>query len=136
MGYNLATITMRRICALLISALLTTGMLYADQINTTISSNNAIAICSDSNSGIVFRGTQKVRSNEGAEIYLYSNGNVQMYNSNGMLVTEAIYEWDGGSEIFIKDFEGRILYKCSCRVNQQKQLVSLTLSGETFWKKN
>lgn len=111
------------------------GLLFASQTSFAISTGNTIVSYSDSNSGILFRGTQKVRANDGAEIYLYSNGNVQMYNSNGRLVTEALYEWDGGSEIFIKDLDGRIIYKCRCTVDQQKQLVNLTVAGETYWRK-
>lgn len=115
--------------------MLASGFLYANQAISSITTGKAVATYSDSNSGIVFRGTQKVRASDGAEIYLYSNGSVQMYNSNGALVAECTYEWDGGQEIYFKD-NGKILYKGRCSVNQQKQLTSLTLSGVTYWKKS
>lgn len=113
------------------------GNLYAYQTNDLwqIKTKMSILSFSDSNSNLLFRGTQKVRANDGAEIYLYSNGSVQMYNSNGRLVAECTYNWDGDNEIFFIA-DGKTLYKGRCTVNQQKQLVSLTIAGDTYWKKS
>lgn len=115
--------------------MMATGILYANQVSSTFTTKTTSTTYSDSKSNLVFRGTQKVRASDGAEIYLYSNGSVQMYNSNGALVTECTYEWDGGREIFFKD-NGKIIYKASCSVDQQKQLTSLTISGVKYWKKS
>lgn len=129
---------MKKSVLVLIAIMMATGSLFAHQTNISLSSRtnkNVIAI-SDSNSGLVFRGTQRVRANDGSEIYFYSNGNMQMYAKSGRLEAEGTYEWDGKNEIFIKDNYGRVIYKASCKVDQQKQLVSITLSGQTYWKKS
>ena len=114
------------------------GSLFAHETNNSLShrTDNTITIISDSGSNILFRGTQKVRASDGREIYFYQNGSMQMYGENGRLEAEGTYEWDGKNEIYIKDNNGRILYKGKCSVNEQKQLVSLTLSGTTYWRKS
>ncbi len=129
---------MKKNILVLIAIMTAAGSLFAHQTNNSLSlrTDNIVTIISDSNSNILFRGTQKLRANDKSEIYLYSNGNVEMYNSNGRLVATGTYVWDGDSEVFIKDSDGNIIYKGRCSVNEQKQLVSLTLSGTTYWRKN
>ena len=137
MGYNRGKEKMKKTMALLIAVMMVVGSLYANQSNSVmpVKTEKSISMYSDSNSGLVFRGIQKVRASDGAEIYLYPNSNVQMYDSDGRLVAECTYEWDGATEIFFK-VDGKILYKGKCKINDQKQLTSLTLAGVTYWKKS
>lgn len=111
------------------------GSLFAYQTENTLqerTTKSNIAY-SDSNSNIIFRSTQKVRSNDGYEMYFYSNGNCEMYNNNGRRILTCTYTFRG-DEMFLLDENGDTVYKGSCTI-KNGQLTYLNIAGQSYWKK-
>ena len=127
---------MKKNLAFLIAIMVVTGSLFAHQTGNTMlerTTKNSI-VYSDSNSNTIFRSTQKMRSNtDGSEIYFYSNGNCEMYNSNGRRVLTCTYTYRV-DEMFLLDEDGNIVYKGSCTV-KNGELTYLNIAGQSYWKK-
>ena len=82
----------------------------------------------------VFRTTQKVRSNDGYEIYFYKDGRCEMYDNNGRLVVSCTYTFSG-NDMFLLDERGNTVYKGTCTIKNGNELTRLNIAGQTYWKK-
>lgn len=83
---------------------------------------------------IVFRQTQRLRSSDGREIYLYCNGRCELFD-DGRLVVECTYKLSDG-EIRLLDENGNTVYKGSYRLKSDRQNISnLTLAGTVYRSK-
>ncbi len=89
----------------------------------------------DSQSNIVFRGTQKLRARDGAEIYFYQSGKCEMYQ-NDRLVISCTYDVDG-NEVKLLDEYGNTVYKGRITYSQQDRtkVASVTIAGTTYYRK-
>lgn len=122
---------------LLIAILFFGAMLFsAFTVNDSdISSNPTLSVkVSDSQSGIVFRTTQKLKSRDGGEIYFYSSGKCEMYQ-NDRLVVSCTYTIDD-NEVKLLDEKGNTVYKGRISWNNTKSYaLSVTIAGTTYYKK-
>ena len=84
-------------------------------------------------SGVGFRSTQKLRSADGYEMYLYTNHTIQMYDDQGRNAGSGTWQISGG-ELFIYAHSGSLIAKCSCGVSQG-ELKWVNFSGQTYRKK-
>lgn len=83
---------------------------------------------------VVFRSLQKMRSNDGREIYFYSNRKCEMYNGDCLVVTTTYRLIDG--EVFLLDENGNTVYKGSYRMSSDGyNLRSVTIAGTTYYRK-
>lgn len=102
--------------------------------------NNNIVVSTDvsmvevSARGVVFRATQKLGSNDGREIYFYTNGKCEMYFKDRREVT-CRYNVSNG-EVRLLDEKGNTVYKGSYRMRSNgRDLASVTIQGTTYWAK-
>lgn len=83
---------------------------------------------------VVFRNTQKLRANDGREIYLYSNRTCELFHGDRLEV-KCTYRLQDG-EVRLLDENGNTVYKGRYRMaSDGRSLVSLTLAGTTFYRK-
>ena len=87
----------------------------------------------DTQSNIVFRTTQKLKSRDGGEIYFYSSGKCEMYQ-NDRLVVSCTYTIDD-NEVKLLDENGNTVYKGRISWNNTKsKALSVTIAGTTYYK--
>lgn len=87
-----------------------------------------------SQSGIVFRTTQKLKSRDGGEIYFYSSGKCEMYE-NDRCVVRCTYDL-GDKDVYLLDEGGNTIYKGSISWNKSHSGInSVTIAGTTYYKK-
>lgn len=86
-----------------------------------------------SESEVVFRHNQRLRSRDGREIYLYSSGKCEMYYNDRL---EVSCEYSViGNEIRLID-NGRVIYKGAFTYESDHQtLSSLSIAGTVYYKK-
>lgn len=86
-----------------------------------------------SESEVVFRHNQRLRSRDGREIYLYNSGKCEMYYNDRL---EVSCEYSViGNEIRLID-NGRVIYKGSFTYESDHQtLSSLSIAGTIYFKK-
>ena len=98
--------------------------------------NNPTVSILDSQSTIVFRGTQKLRSSDGGEIYFYQNGKCEMYQ-NDRLVVSCRYDVDG-NDVKLLDENGNTVYKGRITYSQKDRtkVASVTIAGTTYRRVN
>ena len=83
---------------------------------------------------VVFRTTQKLRSNDGREIYLYPNRTCELFYG-GRLEVRCTYRLQDG-EVRLLDENGETVYKGSYRMTSDGiNLSSLTLGGTSYFRK-
>ncbi|MBQ4632839.1 MAG: hypothetical protein IJ421_08515 [Prevotella sp.] len=83
---------------------------------------------------VVFRTTQKLRANDGREIYLYSNRICELYEGD-RLVVKCTYRLQEG-EVRLLDEYGNTVYKGTYRMtSDRRNVVSLRLGDTTYYKK-
>lgn len=84
---------------------------------------------------VVFRTTQKMRADDGSEMYFYSNRTCKMYNSNGRLMVTCTYRISDG-EVLLLDEYGREVYKGSYRMSKDRMnLAWVMFAGVKYWKR-
>ncbi len=82
---------------------------------------------------VVFRQTQKLRSQDGREIYLFTNGKCELWNGDRKMTTcnYAILHNE------IRIYGGGVEYKGTIVLSSNKlTIASLTLQGTTYYQKN
>lgn len=80
---------------------------------------------------VVFRKTQKLRSEDGREIYLYSSGKCELFDGGRLIVTCTYRLQDG--DVRLLDEYGNTVYKGSYVMKRDKiNLQSLTLGGVRY----
>ncbi len=91
-----------------------------------------ISVVASSGRSVVFRSTQKLRSNDGREIYLFSSRKCELWDE-GRLVAECTYTIRDGELLLIAD--GKVLYKGRIYMDgiNCKKIV---LSGTTYYRRN
>ncbi|MBO4613412.1 MAG: hypothetical protein J5671_09650 [Bacteroidaceae bacterium] len=89
----------------------------------------------ESQSNLVFRGTQRFRSNDGRELYCYTNSKCEMYDGDRLVVT-CTYTYSG-DEIRLLDENGNTVYKGSVYWNNShSKPISITIAGTTYRNKD
>lgn len=88
----------------------------------------------DSQSNIVFRGLQKLRANDGGEIWFYQSGKCEMYYNDRLIVT-CTYQVDGGA-IKLLDENGNTVYKGSFTYSRddRTKVAKVTIAGTTYYR--
>lgn len=87
-------------------------------------------------SGVVFRSLQKLRSDEGEEIYLYSSGKCEIYNGDGVLTNSIRYTIQG-DELMLLDEDGDTIMKGRIYWDQHHiNAQRVVLMGITFYKRS
>ena len=82
---------------------------------------------------VVFRSTQRLKANDGRQIYLYSSGKCELWDGDRLVVT-ATYRLQNG-EVRLLDENGNTIYKGSYRLaRDRRNISSLTLAGTTYYK--
>lgn len=88
---------------------------------------------SASSAGVVFRSTQKLRSNDGREIYLYPSGKCELYIGDRLEVS-CMYTVVG-NEIRLLDGD-RVVYKGTFRyASDGRTVLNLSLAGTIYYRK-
>ena len=88
--------------------------------------------------GIIFssnanKPTQRLKANDGRQIYLYSSGKCELWDGDRLVVT-ATYRLQNG-EVRLLDENGNTIYKGSYRLaRDRRNISSLTLAGTTYYK--
>lgn len=83
---------------------------------------------------VVFRTTQRLRANDGREIYLYPNRKCELYDNDRREVT-CTYRLQNG-EVLLLDEYGNTVYKGSYRMSRDGvNISSITLAGTTYYRK-
>lgn len=100
--------------------------------NTVVSTNDSmVEVCEQST---VFRSTQKLRSNDGREIYMYTNGKCELYFGDRLEVTCQYCIRNG--EVRLLDERGNTIYKGSYRMKPDGRNVAwLRIQGTDYWAK-
>lgn len=106
-------------------------MVSSSAISCLLEPTNAMAY---EERGIVFRSTQKLKSNDGREIYLYSNRRCELYDGDRLEVV-CTYKIVG-NEIRLLDENGNTVYKGSIQISSDRQsILHLSIAGTTYYKK-
>ena len=79
---------------------------------------------------VVFRSNQRLRSNDGRQIYLYTNRICELFDE-GRLVAKCTYRVQNG-EIRLLDERGETVYKGPYVLNRNGNLQSISLAGTTY----
>lgn len=114
---------MKKILILVIGLLLMsdTVVSYANEYTTTTEANDGV---------IPFRGTQKMRANDGREIYFYANGKFEMYDGDRLVVSSTFRMSDGN--VFLLDENGRTIYK-GTYLAANNVLKSVRIGGTSYY---
>lgn len=116
------------------------GAMLLSSFTTNVCKNNSnrepSVTVKDCQSNIVFRGTQKLRARDGAEIYFYQSGKCEMYQ-NDRLVVSCTYDVDG-NEVKLLDENGNTVYKGRVTYSKQDRtkVASVTIAGTTYYRNN
>lgn len=82
---------------------------------------------------VVFRSTQKLKSDDGRQIYFYSNRSCELYDRDRLVVATTYKIKDG--EVYLLDEYGQTVYKGTFRMSSDgRNLKSVTIAGTTYWK--
>lgn len=102
------------------------------------SNQDEMTIYVDSESNLVFRGTQRFRcSSKGWEIYLYQNSDFKMFDEDGKFVAAGTYSWNGKDEVLVYESDGSLAYKCYVSVNPKTNKPNyLVLAGDRYYNKD
>ena len=93
--------------------------------------DNDISISAPLDSSIVFRSTQRLRSEDGGSIYFYSSGRCELFYGDRLIVT-CTYTLQYG-EVRLLDENGSTVYKGSYRMKSDgRNLASVTIAGTTY----
>ena len=77
--------------------------------------------------------SQRLKANDGRQIYLYSSGKCELWDGDRLVVT-ATYRLQNG-EVRLLDENGNTIYKGSYRLaRDRRNISSLTLAGTTYYK--
>lgn len=80
-----------------------------------------------------FRGTQKLRSSDGRQIYFYSNGICEGFD-NDRREFSCQYTIYDRTEVRLLDENGNTVYKGTCTFKSDCQnLNSVRIAGTTYW---
>ena len=82
---------------------------------------------------VVFRSTQRLRSNDGRSIYLYPSRKCELYDGDRLEVacTYTIY----GNEVRLLDENGNTVYKATFTYTSDRRNINrLTMAGTTYFK--
>lgn len=102
------------------------------------SSNIPISYCSPNREittqNVVFRTTQKLRSNDGRELYFYTNGTCDGFDGDHREFS-CKYTLSAG-DVRLLDEKGNTVYKGTYRMKSDGQnLSNVTIAGTTYWAK-
>lgn len=96
-----------------------------------MASNTSYSIA-ETQQSVVFRRTQRLRSNNGRSIYFYTNRKCEMYDGN-RLVAEYTYTIQNG-EVHLRDSDGITIHKGRYVMNRDRiNLHSLSIAGTTYY---
>ncbi len=81
---------------------------------------------------VVFRKNQRLRSNDGRMIYLYTNRTCELYDGDRCVCTCTYRLQDG--EVRLLDENGYTVYRGTYRLKSDRQnLASMSLAGTTYY---
>ena len=104
--------------------LLSGGIIFSSNANKPI--ENIASFETYISQNVVFRSTQRLKANDGRQIYLYSSGKCELWDGDRLVVT-ATYR--------LLDENGNTIYKGSYRLaRDRRNISSLTLAGTTYYK--
>ena len=107
------------------------GIIFSSNANKPIENIASFETCISQN--VVFRSTQRLKANDGRQIYLYSSGKCELWDGDRLVVT-ATYRLQNG-EVRLLDENGNTIYKGSYRLaRDRRNISSLTLAGTTYYK--
>ena len=119
---------MKKLLTLFIAAIFMAPVCFA----TPVASESTYS--SDSSQGVRFRVNQRLRSNDGRELYLYTNGRAELYE-NDRMGDECEYQVYGNEIRLIK--WGSVAYKASFEYQSDRKTISwLRLQGTEFLQKH
>lgn len=100
--------------------------------NQVLSANGSSIEISAEQRNVVFRGTQKLRSNDGREIRFYSNGTCEMYSGDRLEFTCRYKLQDG--ELHLLDERGNTVSKGTYRLKSSGTvgLSYVTIQGRAY----
>ena len=82
----------------------------------------------------MFRSNQKLRSNDGRELYFYTSGTCDGFDGDRREFSCRYTLSDG--EVRLLDEKGNTVYKGTYRMKSDGQnLSSVTIAGTTYWAK-
>lgn len=85
-----------------------------------------------SDQSVVFRSTQKLSSNDGRELYFYTNGMCDGYYGDRREFSCKYRLQDG--EVRLLDEDGNTVYKGSYRMkSDRRNLSTVTIAGTVYW---
>lgn len=119
---------MKKLLTLFLAAIIMAPVCFAAPVasQSTYSSENS--------QGVHFRVNQRLVSNDGRELYLYTSGRAELYE-NDRLVDECEYEVYGNEIRLIK--WGSVAYKASFAYQSDGKTISwLRLQGTEFFQKH
>ena len=104
-------------------------MLNAPADNTAVTTNEFVV--ESAAQGVVFRSTQRLRSDDGWSIYLSSSGRCEIFNGDYPIL-KCRYTLQYG-EIRLLDEDGDLLYRCSyTKKSDGQNLSTVTFNGIVF----
>ena len=107
------------------------GIIFSSNANKPIENIASFETCISQN--VVFRSTQRLKANDGRQIYLYISGKCELWDGDRLVVT-ATYRLQNG-EVRLLDENGNTIYKGSYRLaRDRRNISSLTLAGTTYYK--
>ncbi len=83
--------------------------------------------------GVTFRSTQKLRSSDGFEMYLYTDHSIKMFDDEGQSVGSGTWQISG-DELYFYTNRGRLIGKYQCKV-ANGELKWVKFNGDTYYKK-
>lgn len=84
-------------------------------------------------SGVTFRSTQKLRSSNGFEMYLYTDHSIKMFDDEGQSLGSGTWQISGG-ELYFYSNRGNLIGKYQCKV-ANGELKWVKFKGDTYYKK-
>lgn len=114
-----------------IIAALCSSIIFCDAEPISTQSNATVELTSEQPS-VVFRSMQRLRSNDGRRIILYTNRTCELFDGDRLIV-ECTYRVQNG-EVRLLDENGRTVYAGTYRMKSDgRNLASLRLNGTTFY---
>lgn len=104
----------------------------ATPAESIVRTDAAAVSCATATAEVVFRSTQKLKSCDGRRIYLYSNGQCELFDGDRLAV-ECTYAIRG-NEVRLLDENGRTVYSGTFRYkSERRNLSSISLAGTTYY---
>lgn len=115
----------------IVIALIISSISFSSNAGETIKNISSFETCIAQRK-VVFRSTQRLRANDGRQIYLYPNGKCELWDGDRLVVTTT-YTLQNG-EVRLLDERGNAVYKGRYILARDKNISSMTLAGTTYYR--